>query len=534
MEVLQNRPMMVFLQSKGENFMKIKRFWLGMLVIVLVFGMTVEGCEEENEPEDVLSMGPLPGTVTITGNPYVGQTLTANTDNLGGSGTISYEWRRGFSTIATGKTYGLTNEDLDKKIFVYVTRPSHTLGNSSNEIGPITSGPPLTGTVSITGVAKVGQTLTVNTGSLGGSGTISYQWKRGNSAGAVNTDITDATGSSYILSAEDFGKYVSVSVTRSGYGSNVSSTALGPVVDAMVWSQVSNSIFGTGNVNGVAHNGTNQWVAVGDNGILAYSANGESWTKVDLGSIFTNGTTKQNIYGVAYGNSKWIAVGGNGKMVSSTNGTNWTEISGSPFGTSIISSVVYANNRWVAGNSGGSIKTSTDGVSWTNAVLPSGTYAINSIAYGNNLWVAVGRSGTLLTSNNGQNWTAVNVTSIFTGSSTVHIQTVAYANNQWVAAGGGGIIATSTNGQNWTAVTGNPFSTLTIQTVAYGNNKWVAVGGAVLGLLPSRIAVSSDGRNWSSVANTTFGDDRINCIAFSNNKWVAVGDSSKIAYANDN
>jgi hypothetical protein len=37
--------------------------------------------------------------------------------------------------------------------------------------------PPLTGSVTITGAAKVGETLTVNTGSLDGSGTISYQWQ---------------------------------------------------------------------------------------------------------------------------------------------------------------------------------------------------------------------------------------------------------------------------------------------------------------------------------------------------------------------
>jgi hypothetical protein len=518
-----------------------KKIWLGMLALALTFGMMVVGCGGEDAPTDGgTTYDPLPGTVTITGTPYVGQTLTANTDNLGGSGTISYQWKRGYLNInnATGKTYRLTDADLGETIGVYVTRPSHYIGKSSATIGPVTGGPPLTGTVSITGTPKVGQTLTVNTGSLGGSGTISYQWKRGNSAGAVNTNITNATESSYILSAEDYDKYVTISVTRSGHGGDVTSTAIGPVVDVMAWVQVNNTIFGTGNVNSVAYNGTNQWVAVGDRGILAYSGNGETWTKVDLStSIFTSSSNPNSITGIAYGNGQWIAVGGydGGKAASSVNGTAWTKIE---LSGGWVQHVAYGNNRWIIGGETGLMLTSTDdGVTWSSVTNPLSS--VYSIAYGNNRWVAVGNNGSMATSTDGQNWTSVNVTSIFTeaGSTTVqNIRTVVYANNQWVVAGFRGIIATSTNGLNWTAVTDKPLSINTILSVAYGNNKWVAVSDSyAFGIMPSKIGVSPDGMNWTSIANTTFDDGAgIRSIAFGNNKWVAVGDSSKIAYANDN
>jgi hypothetical protein len=501
----------------------------------------------ESEPSDGVSWDPLPGTVTITGTTYVGQTLTANTDNLGGSGTISYQWYRGdtidmvYTTInnGTGKNYLLTEADLGKYFMVSVERPSHLSGGSSSVIGPITAGPPLTGTVSITGTAKVGQTLTASTGSLGGNGSISYQWKRGDSAGAVNTNITNATESNYILSSADFNKYVAVSVTRSGHGGNVPSTAIGPIADVMTWVQVSNSIFGTDNsVNSVAYNGTNQWVAVGDKGILAYSANGETWTKVDLSStaFVLQGAGVADIKAIAYANGRWIATGSRGRAAISTNGTTWTGIEDSPFGGNTISvnAIAYGNNRWIAGGNNGVMRTSTDnGDTWTNLTHPFGSSnAINGIAYGNNRWVVVGASGNMATSTDGQNWTSVNVTSIFTSS--VAINTVAYANNQWVAVGGSGTIATSTNGQNWTSV---PGGVVFARTVAYGNNKWVAAGGmGVLGIgfAPAVIAVSTNSTNWASVANTTFDKNQINGIAFGNNKWVAVGDNSKIAYANDN
>jgi hypothetical protein len=57
-----------------ERSMKNKRFWLGMLVLTLVFGMTVIGCEEEETPEETK----FQETVTVTQIPgdRNGQTFT--------------------------------------------------------------------------------------------------------------------------------------------------------------------------------------------------------------------------------------------------------------------------------------------------------------------------------------------------------------------------------------------------------------------------------------------------------------------------
>jgi hypothetical protein len=54
----------------------------------------------------------------------VGQTLTANTDYLGGSGTISYQWMRDETTaIGTdSNTYILQSADEGSTITVIVTR----------------------------------------------------------------------------------------------------------------------------------------------------------------------------------------------------------------------------------------------------------------------------------------------------------------------------------------------------------------------------------------------------------------------------
>jgi len=90
------------------------------------------------------------------------------------------------------------------------------------ETGRPTGAPALSGKVSISGTAEVGQTLTANTGSLGGSGTISYQWKRG----TVNTGTNSDT---YTVQSVDAGFTITVTVSRAGYIGTVTSQAIGPV-----------------------------------------------------------------------------------------------------------------------------------------------------------------------------------------------------------------------------------------------------------------------------------------------------------------
>jgi uncharacterized repeat protein (TIGR02543 family) len=90
--------------------------------------------------------------------------------------------------------------------------------------------PALTGTVALTGTAQVGLSLLANTGDLGGSGTISYQWQRSDSASGNFADISGATDSSYALVAADLDKYVRVTVSRAGNSGTVSSSPAGAVV----------------------------------------------------------------------------------------------------------------------------------------------------------------------------------------------------------------------------------------------------------------------------------------------------------------
>ena len=72
-----------------------------------------------------------------------------------------------------------------------------------------TENPALTGTATITGTAKFGQTLTASLESGNNTGTLSYQWKRDGS------DISGAMNSTYTLVKADIGSTITVEISSS-------------------------------------------------------------------------------------------------------------------------------------------------------------------------------------------------------------------------------------------------------------------------------------------------------------------------------
>ena len=79
-----------------------------------------------------ITRAPITGNVTITGNLFFGEQLTANYSDGNAGGSISYQWNRGSEPIsgATGNTYTTTADDIGKKISVTVTGT----GNYSNSV----------------------------------------------------------------------------------------------------------------------------------------------------------------------------------------------------------------------------------------------------------------------------------------------------------------------------------------------------------------------------------------------------------------
>ena len=193
----------------------------------------------------IASNTPATGAPTITGTARVGETLTANTTDISDSdglnnATFTYQWLADDADItdATGSTYALVAADEGKTVKVRITFTDDAGNGESLTSAPTAtvtaSNTPATGDPTITGTAQVGETLTANTTGIADSdglinATFTYQWL------ADDTDITDATGSTYTLAAADEGKTVKIRLSFTddrGHQETVTSTATAAVTAA--------------------------------------------------------------------------------------------------------------------------------------------------------------------------------------------------------------------------------------------------------------------------------------------------------------
>ena len=140
--------------------------------------------------------------------------------------SFSYQWLADDADIsgATGSTYTLIDSDEGKTIKVRVSFTDNggndeTLTSEGTQAVEPLPNTPATGAPTITGTARVGETLTVDTSGIsddeGMENTVfTYRWMAG------GTDIPGATGSSYTLTGDDEGKNIQVWVSFTDDGGN--------------------------------------------------------------------------------------------------------------------------------------------------------------------------------------------------------------------------------------------------------------------------------------------------------------------------
>ncbi|NQX05345.1 hypothetical protein HQQ82_12415 [Rathayibacter sp. VKM Ac-2856] len=158
-------------------------------------------------------------TPTITGTTKVGSTLTANAGTWDAGTTLTYQWKKNngvYISGATAKTYVLKASDAGATVTVSVTstKPGYSPATKTSATTALVTGGVLTGaTPTITGTAKVGQTLTAVPGTWSPAPVaLSYQWKRGGTA------ISGATSATYKTVSADAGKAITVTVTGTKAG----------------------------------------------------------------------------------------------------------------------------------------------------------------------------------------------------------------------------------------------------------------------------------------------------------------------------
>ena len=188
---------------------------------------------------------PATGQPIISGTAQVGETLTADTSGIADADGLtnvsySYQWVAGGTDLggATGSTYTLTASEQGQTIQAVASGEFHrrpgnepeqvrvsftddagnetTLTSAATEAVAAKPNSLATGEPSISGPARVGETLTVDTSGIADAdglenATFSYQWI-GND-GSSDTDIAGATDSGYMLVAGDEGQTIQVRVS---------------------------------------------------------------------------------------------------------------------------------------------------------------------------------------------------------------------------------------------------------------------------------------------------------------------------------
>ncbi len=206
-----------------------------------------------SEQQEAAQNNPATGMPTIRGTAQVGETLTADTSGISDEDgltnpTFSYQWVRNDGSTDTGirdatfSTYTLTPDEEGKTLKVKVSFTDDA-GNEETLTSAATA--PLaaaaapnsaaTGQPQVVGSALVGASLSVDTSGIADADGLSgaqyrYQWLT--SEDGANTEIADATGSSYRLTWREDGKSIKVRVSftdDAGYDESLTSPALHPV-----------------------------------------------------------------------------------------------------------------------------------------------------------------------------------------------------------------------------------------------------------------------------------------------------------------
>jgi len=158
-------------------------------------------------------------TPSIKGKAVVGNTLTASTKSWMDGVELAYQWYRNGEAVdgANGETYDLTPEDVDSTISIGITGTLEGFEPLEMVSKSVTVAPGVlkySDRPSISGDFVTGGTVEVNPGTWLDGAEISLKWTRN----GEEIMTTSAEDNSYVLTQEDYGKRVGVTVMVSAMG----------------------------------------------------------------------------------------------------------------------------------------------------------------------------------------------------------------------------------------------------------------------------------------------------------------------------
>jgi hypothetical protein len=268
--------------------------------------------------------------------------------------------------------------------------------------------------------------------------------------------------------------------------------------------------------------GANLIVAVGGNGTILVSDDGDTWN-------ILGASTGYALNDVAYGNGRFVAVGGAtgfegspglGVYLSSTDGWDWDETHRTEYFTP--EAVNWNGTQFVAVGRAGRVLVSPDGETWADHDLAVAEWEMVDLVWDGIRYLAVGQENfftggnSAFTSTNGTSWERLSL------DDGCYPNALAWRDGRYVAVGGvwpgQPCVLTSENGQAWDRVSWEVAGYL--QDVTQINAEFWAVG--VSGL----VASSPDGCSWVFHDRPTGGD--LLGLTWTGNDFFTVGEDGML------
>jgi hypothetical protein len=255
--------------------------------------------------------------------------------------------------------------------------------------------------------------------------------------------------------------------------------------------------------------GAERLVAVGANGSILASTDGQAWSAAASPTTVT-------LWGIKYGAGRFVVAGNAGTLLTSVDGVAWTPLTS---GTSAnLTDLAYGAGRFVVVGTAGTILTSETGTGgWT--LRPAGTTkGFQDITFGGGYFVASGAQGLVATSPDGIAWT------VQEAGTTAGLPGSGHGFGHWWVGGAGGVLRASANLVDWgTAASG---VTSGILGFGYGHGRLLAVGGTGGGMNGGLVQLTRDGASWEPALTGVI--PTLYDVAFNGETWVAVGESGAV------
>lgn len=272
--------------------------------------------------------------------------------------------------------------------------------------------------------------------------------------------------------------------------------------DGVMWKEE----FGGYNLhlNGIAKS-SQMLVAVGEKGLILYSADGKQWSKADS-------PVNKTLESIVFGDGKFIAFA-RGEVIASSDGINWVSVAKGNEDTFIRA--VWTGSKFAAAGIFGTILVSDDGVNWSSTKIGSYSTYIQGLAFGNGTFVILDRMGSIYTSNDGLKWTQKRQNDLSTD------RFLEYASINWVKdqfivyknQADKDLLLVSSDGETWVE---KPIdANLDIRDIIYEDGVYMAVG------LNGMVPCSLDGVNW--VNNSDGFKSSLFKVIWNGDGFIAVG-----------